>query len=116
MEIKCCKQNKNLIIENKALKNCLARLEKKIDKLKEDIRRDIAGDVKKILIKTMKENEKILTSKNGNDIGKQLKEYINIAKTRDKMRKDKTTSFFTMCAIQKVNCQQHVMIMTEINA
>ena len=52
-------ENKNLIIENKTLKNCLTWLEKKMDKLKEDIRHDIAGDVKTIVIETMKEeNEK----------------------------------------------------------
>ena len=43
-------ENKNLIMENKTLKYCLARLKKKMDELKEDIRRDIAGDVKMIVI------------------------------------------------------------------
>ena len=60
-------ENKDLIIENKTVKNCLARLEKNRDELKEDTRCDIAGDVKMIVIETMKEeNEKSQSSRNGN--------------------------------------------------
>ena len=56
-------------MENKTLKNCLARLERKVDELKEDIRRDIAGDVKMMVIETMKEeNEKNKNSRNRKDI------------------------------------------------
>ena len=58
-------QTENKNFQNKTIKKCLTRLEKKMDELKEDIRRDIAGDVKTIVIETMKEeNEKNQSSKN----------------------------------------------------
>ena len=78
----------------------------------------IAGDVKTIVIETMKEeNEKNQSSENGKDIEKQVKEYINIVKTEDREKeKRKIISFFIMFESQKVKCQQHVMIMMEINA
>ena len=61
-----------------------------MDELKEDFRRDIAGNVKMIVIETMKEeNEKNQSSRNGKDIGKQMKEYINIAKTEDREKEKK---------------------------
>ena len=78
-------ENKNLIIENKTLMNCLARQEKEMDELKEDNRCDIAVGVKRIVIETMKEeNLKNQSSRNGKDIGNQVKEYINIEKTEDR--------------------------------
>ena len=52
-------KNKNLVMENETLKSCHARLEKKIEDLKEDIKQEVVEDVKKVVIETMKEeNEK----------------------------------------------------------
>ena len=52
---------------------------------------DIAGDVKRTLIETMKEeSEKVQSNRNENDIGNQVKEYISVAKIEDRKKKGKT--------------------------
>ena len=52
-------ENKNLVMENETLKNCLSKLEKKIEDLNEDIKQEVVEDVKRVVIETMKEeNEK----------------------------------------------------------
>ena len=48
-------ENKNLVMENETLKSCLARLEKKIEDLKEDIKQEVVEDLKRVVIETMKE-------------------------------------------------------------
>ena len=40
-------------MENETLKSCLARLEKKIENLKEDIKQEVVEDVKRVVIETM---------------------------------------------------------------
>ena len=52
---KFCTENKNLMMENGTLKSCLARLEKTIEELKEDITQDVTDEVKRVVIETMKE-------------------------------------------------------------
>ena len=48
-------ENKNSVIESETLKSCLARLEKKIDDLKEDFKQEVVEVVKRVVIETMKE-------------------------------------------------------------
>ena len=47
------------MLESETLKSCLARLEEKIEDLKEDIEQEVVEGVKRVVIETMKEeNEK----------------------------------------------------------
>ena len=56
---KLLSENKNLVMESETLKSCLARLEEKIEDLKEDIKQEVVEGVKMVVIETMKEeNEK----------------------------------------------------------
>ena len=73
-------------MENKTLKSCLGRLEKKIEQVKEDIRFEVARDVKRIVTATMKlENETLMKEINGEEIKKQVEEIKEENKVMNKL-------------------------------